>query len=304
MSIPDTQLIDKLMSCLNELKEAAMLSGSQTQPKGRTRNKNSKSVVTSNVSVTQTADSGSALSSALANMNTDGKDINTVLQALLDVFLAQVEDTRNLRLEQQKKHADLENRIRAQGDQLDEIQQRGLKGNIILSSPNNDGKACLIKTPQCLDEENSSVLDHALDLVKKKYGVVLPATDVQACHHLPSWTKGKKGQPEFKSVLIRVWNRVPGSAWCQLVDRIMQGGDRGTNIYANFQLTSTRSSLVYHLRKLKSEKKIFKFYTNENGQVFYKSSENAKKFKVTFFSTKQNDLPKTLTVTELINSFK
>ena len=101
------------MSCLNELKETAMLSGSQTQPKGRTRNKNSKSVVTSNVSVTQTADS-SALSSALANMNTDGKDINTVLQALLDVFLAQVEDTRNLRLEQQKKHADLENRIRAQ----------------------------------------------------------------------------------------------------------------------------------------------------------------------------------------------
>ena len=84
----------------------------------------------------------------------------------------------------------------------------------------------------------------------------------------------------------------------------MQGGDRGTNIYANFQLTSTRSTLVYHLRKLKSEKKIFKFYTNENGQVFYKSSENAKKFKVTFFSTKQNDLPKTLTVTELINSFK
>ena len=46
--------------------------------------------------------------------------------------------------------------------------------------------------PQCLDEENSSVLDHALDLVKKKYGVDLPATDVQACHHLPSWTKGKK----------------------------------------------------------------------------------------------------------------
>ena len=204
-------------------------------------------------------------------MNIDGKDINTVLQALLDVFLAQVEDTRNLRLEQQKKHADLENRIRAQGDQLDEIQQRGLKGNIILSSPNKDGKACLIKAPQCLDEENSSVLDHALDLVKKKYGVVLPATDVQACHHLPSWTKGKKGQPEFKSVLIRVWNRVPGSAWCQLVDRIMQGGDRGTNLYANFQLTSTRSSLVYHLRKLKSEKKIFKFLLTKMVKCFTKA---------------------------------
>ena len=84
----------------------------------------------------------------------------------------------------------------------------------------------------------------------------------------------------------------------------MQGGHRETNLYANFQLTSTCRSSVDHLRKLKSEKKIFKFYTNENGQVFYKSSENAKKFKVTFFSTKQNDLPKTLTVTELLNSFK
>ena len=77
------------------------------------------------------------------------------------------------RLGQKKKHADLENRIRAQGDQLDEIQRCGLKGNIILSSPNNDGKPCLIKSPQCLNEENSSVLDHALDLVKKKYGVDL-----------------------------------------------------------------------------------------------------------------------------------
>ena len=86
------------MSCLNELKEAAMLSGSQTQPKGRTRNKNSRGVVTSNMSVTQTVHSGPALSYALASLNTDGKDINTVLQALLDVFLAQVEDTRNLRL--------------------------------------------------------------------------------------------------------------------------------------------------------------------------------------------------------------
>ena len=80
-----------------------MPSSSQTQPKGWTRNKNSKGVVTSNVSVTQTADSGSALSSAPVNLNTEGKDINAVLQALLDVFLVQVEDTRNLRLEQQKK---------------------------------------------------------------------------------------------------------------------------------------------------------------------------------------------------------
>ena len=101
------------MSCLNELKEAAMLSGSQTQPKEWTRNKNFKGVAPSNVSVTQT-DSGSALISALASLNIDGKDVIAVM--------AQAEDTRSLSIEQHKKHVDMENRIYAKGDQLDEIQ--------------------------------------------------------------------------------------------------------------------------------------------------------------------------------------
>ena len=50
-------------------------------------------MASSNVSVTHTVNSGSALSSALASLNTDGKDINVVQQALLDIFLAQIEDT-------------------------------------------------------------------------------------------------------------------------------------------------------------------------------------------------------------------
>ena len=65
-----------------------------------------------------------------------------------------------------------------------------------------------------------------------------------------------------------------------------------------FQLTSVRSNL----RKLKSEKKIFKFYTNENGHVFYRTSEISNKLKVTYYSSKHNELPKTLTVSELNSS--
>lgn len=300
MSVPDQQMIDKLMAVLIELKESA--SGFQ-ESRGRVNTRGKKGATSSNGSSARTTDSGSAVSSALASLNIEGSNINSILQALMTIVSAQVEDLKNMKVEQDKRHNELENRIRAQGDQLDEIQQRGLKGNLIISSPINDGKSCLIKSPQCLSEENTPVLDHVLGLVKQKYGVDLPAGDVQACHHLPSWQKGKRGPPEFKTVVLRVWNRVPGSAWCSLVDSIMKGGNRGTNIYANFQLTSARSSLVYNLRKLKSEKKIFKFYTNENGQVFYRTSEKSNKLKVTYYSSKPNELPKTLTVNELNSSF-
>ena len=40
---------------------------------------------------------------------------------------ALVEDLKSMQVEQDKRHNELENRIRAQGDQLDEIQQRWLK---------------------------------------------------------------------------------------------------------------------------------------------------------------------------------
>ena len=56
--------------------------------------------------------------------------------------------------------------------------------------------------------------------------------------------------------------------------------------------------------KLKEAKKFSKFYTNENGQVCYRISDSSNKVKVTYFSPKKDSNPNTLSVDELLHSFK
>ena len=84
----------------------------------------------------------------------------------------------------------------------------------------------------------------------------------------------------------------------------MSGGNKATNVFANFQLTKRRSDLVYQLRKLKEAKKISKFYTNENGVICYKISDNSSKVKVTYAAASHTSNPVTLSVSELLDSFK
>ena len=50
--------------------------------------------------------------------------------------------------------------------------------------------------------------------------------------------------------------------------------------------------------------KLAKYTQNENGQISYKVTDNAVKTKVTYFSTKKHDSPKTLTVSELRDQLK
>ena len=86
----------------------------------------------------------------------------------------------------------------------------------------------------------------------------------------------------------------------------MQYSDVGASnvCFVYFQLTKRRSDLVYQVRKLKEAKKISKFYTNENRQVCYRISDSSNKVKVTYFSPKKDSNPITLSVDELLHSFK
>jgi hypothetical protein len=222
-------------------------------------------------------------------------NINKVLEALLKEVSSQLEimqkfreEQEKFREEQEKKVLDISNQLQEQKDQLDEVQQRGLKGNIIISSPTSDGKTSLLKTESDLEKDGISVIDHALSLIKSKYDVVIPVSDVQACHHLPN-----------KSILLRVWNRRPGSAWASLTQAIKTGGNRQLNVFGNFHLTKRRNSILHHLRSLKKIGKINKFFSNENGQLSFRASENSKKLFVTYFSSSKDSTPKTLSIEEI-----
>ena len=298
----DPKLVDDLKGILTQIQEAACPGGDgfQKQKKVRGRPPTRRGVSGG----AKSGEEVTALGAALAGLDIEGDNINSVLKALTTIMMAHLEDQNRIKEEQERRFDEIEARVREQGDHLDEIHQRGMKGNLMISSPTNGGKSSLLKTPQQLEKEGMSVTDHVRDLIRRKYKVDVPVADIQACHHVPSRGKGKGAAVEYRSVVLRIWNRTQGSAWSTLLDGIMRGGEKEVNIYANFQLTKQRSELLYQLRKLKSEKKIFKFFSNENGQLCYRKSDQSEKVKVTFVSLAKNSNPITLSVSELLDRFK
>ena len=196
--------------------------------------------------------------------------------------------------------SDLEKRVRVGEDELDECRQRSLKGNFIVTSIANQerDKVCLIKTEEQLAQENLSLTDHILELVKTKYDITVPKSDVQACHRLPN-----------KSVILLLWNRTEGSAWSRIVSGIKEGKNLGYNVFLNFHLTRRRSGLLYEMRQLKKRGDIAKFYSDENGQLTVmvkKKEDGGSKQKVTYFvkGKNKNSVPITLNKKELLDLVK
>ena len=248
--------------------------------------------------------SASAVKSAAKDKNTTD-NINCVMEKLFHLLVAHSMDNnkkiaeQSLRIDKmEKKHEaqvkSLKQKSRIQEDLIDEIRQRGLKGNVILSSPNlGRGKRSLIKAPDQLDTD---VTTHALNLIQQKYNVLIPAEDVQACHHLKSSHSNDK-----TAILIRIWNRRANSAWTALKKNILTGqGNPSLNLYVNFQLTKRRNTLAYNLRQLKKEGKIVKFYTDENGHLAFKKSDTSQKKKITYELSETDSTYVTMTPEDLL----
>ena len=239
----------------------------------------------------------------------DPTDLNSVLNTMLSLIVSLVEqqkevsasftelkDMLNQQSEERRKEKEVHReemsimgkQLRVQKDETDEIKQRGLKGNLILSSPAGEDKMSLVKNMEQLSRDKTSLTDHVLNLIKLKYEVNLPKSDIQACHFLPK-----------NNILLKIWNRAPGSAWEKLTEQIKQGGKKNINFYANFQMTTQRNNILYHLRSLRKEGKILKLYSNENGQLFFKKSEQSRKVKVTYTSIKKGDNPVSFSIQEI-----
>ena len=227
----------------------------------------------------------------------DPSDLNGVLHHLLRA----VNDlTRNIQVirgqcdkmekEQDATIAELRVRVRADEDEIDEGRQRSLKGNFIISSLPDPAKhrVSLLKTDDQLTQDNETLMEHVLDLAKRKYDVTIRSEDVQACHRLPN-----------NSVILRIWRWCPGSAWQELVEKIKSGTNTGFNVYFNFHLTKRRNALVYAIRKLRKDGKVQKFYTDENGHISVKVRESDRKRRITYFAESSSEDPRTFTTQEL-----
>ena len=229
---------------------------------------------------------------------TDESDVSGVFNGLLKMvnFMAnQLCDMKNV------TDTEMIEKSRIHCDEIDEVKQRGMKGNLVVSSISyvKDAKPCLIKTDEQLKTEKKTLTEHAQELVLSKFGVKLPVEDIQALHRLQ--TKRKNGQSENQAFLLKINNRRPGAAWHDIINGIKQGKKVEQNVYFNFQLTRKRSKLLHHVRGLKKANKIKKFYQDENGkiQIFVKEGEKGIPITYNTLNLSSGEMPKTMTVSEL-----
>ena len=234
----------------------------------------------------------SMLKSALADAgpqhgDVDNSNVNSVVSCLLLAFLhtkkkfdevvgAAINVHPGEAADPQAKSQSLAHRLQVLEDELDETRQRNLKGNLFLTSrsiPAKSGKPAaesVIKSDLELGE--CSLTNHVLNLIQQKYEVIVPEVDVSACHRLP-----------HGAVILRIWNRKPGSAWSKLVSAIKSKPvNKSLNFFANFHLTSRRMKTSFLVRQLKYSKSIHQYYTDENGSISIKVKESDKKKTITF----------------------
>ena len=152
----------------------------------------------------------------------------------------------------------------------DEIQQRSMKGNIIISSPNlGNGKASLMKQLRVDGGARlETVTEMCQRLILKKTGVEVPHADISACHVL-----GRHGADA--TYIMRIHNRKPDSAWDILAAGMLTGKNKRSgnyfandvNVFINFQLTTARAKLLEEVKKERKAKRINSYGVDQNGRV-------------------------------------
>ena len=165
---------------------------------------------------------------------------------------------------------------------LDEARQRGLKGNLIISSPNHANRPSLLLPQKVKDEvtgvvRNESYLEACTRAIMAKTGVRVPAGDVYACH--PISRRGVEANTMF---VIGFSNRRTHSAWDVLSNGLVTGKNHNgefftsANLYISFQLTSRRAKLAKLAREaLGSRGGVARCKVDANGRVFVKMNSDA-----------------------------
>ena len=217
-------------------------------------------------------------------------DLTSVVSSLLTLVSELFNSIRSLSVnatEQPISHT--KQQIRSLEDEADENKQRSMRGNFVVTSQERDGKVCLIKTDKQLEEERMPLVNHVIELVKDKFDIDLPIQDIESCHRLQN-----------KGIILRIWNKRPGSPCSEIVTAIKTGKNAEMNVYLNFQLTKRRNALLYEVRRLRRAGKIHKYFVNENGSMSIIVKEGEPKKRITYMETR-NETVCTLKSNELPN---
>ena len=142
---------------------------------------------------------------------------------------------------------------------VDLARQRGMKGNLILSTTQAE-------VDKLKPGRGQGVMDMCLKMIKTKTGVEIPPSDVLACHAI-----GKRERPAY---IVRILNWGPDSGWEALCAGMANGRTTANQnfvkngVFINFQLTPTRQHILQNVREAHKRKLIMKFKVDQNGRIF------------------------------------
>lgn len=229
-----------------------------------------------------------SIGEGVPSINNLGGDIDSIQKRLSTLENEMKEQKKEI--ERQKEvEARQKEQIRRQDDEIDEIQSRARKGNLIISSQSREGMKSKIMSDDELKSMNLDLTTHVLDLIKEKSGVTLPPSDIAALHRL-------KGG----NIIVKIWNRAPNAAFWAIRESIFKPTNRSVNLYINFHLTNRRNGLLAHLRSLKREGKICRIFSNENGHLAFKINDEKNVWiDVTYSKKTGQECPKTLSTEEI-----
>jgi len=166
--------------------------------------------------------------------------------------------------------------------QQDEIKQRSLKGQLIVSTPART-RGGVIHNPIPRHKSNQdgqvrreSDLDYVSRLIKLRNRMVVEGRQVSAVHGTgPTYEVGTGSEKyrEYYSFVIVFNDWKAGSSWEELSTYLTNGKNRegrlcttDSNVFINFQLTPLRQKLAKAIREARWSKKIERDSVNQNGQ--------------------------------------
>ena len=187
-----------------------------------------------------------------------------------------------------QKYADLEKKAKDAEDthtkkcedldkKYDEVRQRCLKGNLIVSSPartTTSGHTIPTQAKHQMFNDRygryrcETDLEMVLRLVHMKTGFRIQECEVTACHPL--------GRREKNTFILSVHNRTPMSSWEAITKGMMiaENNFSKDNIFINFQLTKMRGEICKEVRRAKKENLIKSYEIDVNGRIYVRENEN------------------------------
>ena len=186
-----------------------------------------------------------------------GKQKNAVYDVMKGVYAAMEGITNYLATIgfKEERITKLEGEVRDLESDKDTLAQKRKAGTIVLQS-NKKGKNPLVKQEK--DVKVEDLAQHAAYLVKEKTGVSINEEDLSKLHFVP----GGGLKLRFKDVK-------QGSKFQEVVSAIKKPStaQKDLNLFANFELTRMRSSLLYEVRTAKKENRLAKYFVDFDGTI-------------------------------------